>query len=385
MRRVLAVLTLVVVAALPSRAAAGGLDLRIGGFFRAEKGTLFEDVRDLYTADKGDFKGLYGGVEYSFGLGEKLELGLHVDGYGRTRSTSYRDFTRPSGREITQTSSCKRSPVGMTLRFVPRPGRGEVTPYFGVGADLVSWQYEEIGDFIDFEDDGLPVIADHFLADGTAPGFHAVAGVRVPLGYDFSIVARRALPLGEGRHGRRLRQLHRPRQARPLRALGYARREHPLLAATAPVRGAPVRSRGRPALRPSSRRGLLSRRVPASVPIDLGLVVVTTVAGRGGAARQRAPAALRHARARPAAGAAARLPAALAGAAGASPTWWRCCWRWPSGHLAARSALRAPPHPAHPRRAAVGAHPGLLPGGGGRLHRAVPAAPRWAWRPRPCS
>jgi hypothetical protein len=188
MRRVLAVLTLGIVAALPSPAAAGGLDLRVGGFFPAEKGTLFEDVRELYSVNDGDWKGVYGGVEYSFGLGEKLELGLHVDGYGRTRNTFYRDFTRPSGREITQELKLQTVPMGVTLRFVPRPGRGEVTPYLGVGADLVYWKYEEFGDFIDFESERQDVIPDFFQADGTAPGFHVAAGVRVPVSYDFSIV-----------------------------------------------------------------------------------------------------------------------------------------------------------------------------------------------------
>lgn len=188
MRRVLAVLTLCVVAGLPSRAAAGGLDLRIGGFAPRADSVLFEDDSRLYTVDKGDWRGLYGGVEYSFGVGEKLELGFHVDGYSRTVNTTYRDFTRPSGREIAQSLKFESVPVGLTLRFVPRPGRGEVTPYFGVGADLVVWNYEEEGDFIDFFDDDRPVFGDHFVANGTTPGFHAVAGLRVPVSDDFSIV-----------------------------------------------------------------------------------------------------------------------------------------------------------------------------------------------------
>ena len=188
MRRVLAVLTLGVVAALPSPAAAGGLDLRIGGFFPEEKGTLFGDLRELYTVDNGDFAGVYGGAEYSFGLGEKFEVGLHVDGYAKTRHTAYRDFERPSSREINQSMELQVIPVGMTLRFVPRPGRSQVTPYLGVGADAVFWNFEERGDFIDFDDDGLPVVPDIFYADGTAPGFHVAAGLRVPVGYDFAIV-----------------------------------------------------------------------------------------------------------------------------------------------------------------------------------------------------
>jgi hypothetical protein len=176
------------VAGLPTSASAGGLDLRIGGLKPNADSTLFMDDSSLYTVNKGDWKGIYGGAEYSFGVAQNFELGFHVDGYGRSVNTTYRGFTRPSGREITQSLKLQTVPMGVTLRYVARPGRGQVTPYLGAGADLVYWKYDERGDFIDFDDPGLPVIADHFSADGTAPGFHAVAGVRVPVGYDFAIV-----------------------------------------------------------------------------------------------------------------------------------------------------------------------------------------------------
>jgi Outer membrane protein beta-barrel domain len=190
MRRVLAVLTLGVAigVGLPTTAAAGGLDLRIGAFKPRADSTLFDDNSELYTVDKDDWWGVYGGAEYSFKVARTVELGFHVDGYGRTVDTVYRDFTRPDGREIAQSLKLEMVPIGMTVRFVPRPGRGEITPYVGVGADLVYWNYEEFGDFIDFNDPERHIIGDHFDADGTAPGFHVAVGLRVPVSYDFSIV-----------------------------------------------------------------------------------------------------------------------------------------------------------------------------------------------------
>jgi hypothetical protein len=191
MRRVLAVLTLGVAigVGLPTTAAAGGLDLRIGGFKPAADSTLFRDNTELYTVDKGDWLGIYGGAEYSAGFGDNFEIGFHIDGYGRSIGTSYRDFERPSGRLITQTLKLRTVPMGVTLRYVVRPERGQITPYVGAGADLVYWNYQEFGDFIDFDDEvNLPVFPDHFESDGVAPGFHVAAGVRVPVSYDFSIV-----------------------------------------------------------------------------------------------------------------------------------------------------------------------------------------------------
>ncbi len=57
----------------------------------------------------------------------------------------------------------------------------------GAGADLVFWHYEEIGDFIDFQDPALTVFPDQFRRDGVAPGFHVLAGLRVPINRDFSV------------------------------------------------------------------------------------------------------------------------------------------------------------------------------------------------------
>jgi hypothetical protein len=179
-------LTALAVSAAPSHA--GGLDLRAGAFFPRADSNLFDDDSELYIVEKDDWRGFSGGAEYSFNLGRQVELGLHVDGYGRTIDTEYRDFTRSGDRPIEQTLKLTTAPVGFTLRFVPG-GREGITPYIGVGADLVYYEYEEFGDFIDFDDPDLTIIADAFIDSGTAGGAHAVAGLRVPINTDFSITA----------------------------------------------------------------------------------------------------------------------------------------------------------------------------------------------------
>jgi opacity protein-like surface antigen len=166
---------------------ASGLDLRAGGFLPRAESNLFDDDSVLYTVDKDDWRGFTGGAEFSFGLGDTLELGLHLDGYGRTLHTNYRDFDRPSGREITQTLKLTSVPMGFTVRFVPL-GQHRLTPYVGAGADVVFYEYEEFGEFIDFEDEeNLPIFDDAFISSGAAAGFHVVGGLRVPVSHDFSI------------------------------------------------------------------------------------------------------------------------------------------------------------------------------------------------------
>lgn len=193
MRRGLACVTLVMLGALPGKAIAGGIDVRLGAFFPRESSNLFSDDRELYTVDRHDWNGFTGGVEYNARVARNLELGVHVDGYSRTLDTVYRDFETDTGRDIPQTLKLEIVPVGLTLRLIAGGRRSTVVPYFGVGADLYYWRYEEFGDFIDFDDPERPIIEDSFFADGVTGGGHVAAGVRVRLNHDVSLV-------GEGRY-----------------------------------------------------------------------------------------------------------------------------------------------------------------------------------------
>lgn len=194
MRRGLALaVNLGLLVALASSAAAGSLDVRLGGFFPSENSNLFRDDRELYTVDKGDWNGFAGGVEYSTRVARNLELGIHVDGYERTLETAYRGFRSDSGREIRQTLKLEIVPVGLTLRIVPSSQRARIAPYIAFGADLFYWRYEEYGDFIDFDDPTLPFLEDSFFAEGVTGGAHVAGGVRVRVSHDLSLT-------GEGRY-----------------------------------------------------------------------------------------------------------------------------------------------------------------------------------------
>lgn len=176
---------LFVLAASATPCLASGLDVRLGAFFPRAESNLFFDDTELYTVEQDDWRGFQGGAEYAFGLGDRWELGLHLDGYGRTVHTEYRDFERETGRAITQSLQLNVVPLGFTVRFVPRPRR--LTPYIGAGADVVFYEYEEFGEFIDFEDPDLPIFDDAFISRGTTLGAHLAGGLRVPLNEDFSI------------------------------------------------------------------------------------------------------------------------------------------------------------------------------------------------------
>jgi outer membrane protein W len=194
-------------------AAAGGFDVRAGGFFPRARScgvpssvatdyTLFQDVCELYVPHdtslddfnwKKKFNGIYGGVEYNTVLAPMVELGIGVDAYGRSVDTSYRDYTRPDESEIRQRLKLRIVPLGVTVRFLPTMKGARIAPYVGAGVDALFYSYEETGDFIDFGDPGLAIVPDTFKDNGTAFGAHGVVGLRLYLSRDFAIV-------GEGRY-----------------------------------------------------------------------------------------------------------------------------------------------------------------------------------------
>jgi hypothetical protein len=201
---------------LPASASAGNLTIRAGGFFPRAEGAgcdslpdvpqapLFCGVSDLYTLfgsgderppgiAREDWRGFTGGAAYFTKVARNVEVGVSVDGYSRRLDTSYRDYTRPNGSEIRQALRLQIVPMAVALRLVPTSRRARLSPYVEVGADAISYKYEEFGDFIDFGFDDLPVESDAFVSEGFGFGFHAAGGLKIPISTDFSIV-------GEGRY-----------------------------------------------------------------------------------------------------------------------------------------------------------------------------------------
>jgi hypothetical protein len=177
---------------VPAETRASGLELRLGGFQPQANANLFEDTAELFGTRDRDWRGLSGGVEFAMGLGDRAEVGVHLDGYGRTLDTSYVDFVRDDGSEIFQTLRLNVVPLGVTLRFLPLGDRATVSPYVAAGADVFFYKYEEFGEFIDFFADN-EILEDSFVSDGAAGGFHVAAGLRVPVSHDFAVT-------GEVRH-----------------------------------------------------------------------------------------------------------------------------------------------------------------------------------------
>jgi opacity protein-like surface antigen len=179
----------------PATTSASGFEVRLGGFEPRGRSNLFTDVDELYAVRPRDFRGFTGGAEYSLGLADNLELGFHLDGYGRRIASSYRDYEFDDGSPIFQDLRLTVVPLGATLRVLPLGRRARVSPYVGAGGDVFFYKYEERGEFIDFFDEDLPISLDAFVSEGAAAGFHVAGGLRVRVTHDLSVT-------GEARYQR---------------------------------------------------------------------------------------------------------------------------------------------------------------------------------------
>ena len=164
------------------------LNLSLGVFMpRGEASRVASDVwlADLpvYRFEVKDFTGGEVSGEWNLGFGDRVELGLGGAFYQRTVATNYRDYTNKDNSEIVSNFKLRTAPVTGVIRLLPFGNARTFQPYIGGGIGVVNWQYSEVGDFIDFNNNNT-VYRGRYTASGNkvAPVF--LAGFRAPIGGD---------------------------------------------------------------------------------------------------------------------------------------------------------------------------------------------------------
>lgn len=147
--------------------------------------TLFDDVGDKDPIQL--FTGPSFGGEVLFGLGDFIEAGVGISYYTKTRDSFYTDFEDLDGTDIEQATRLRIVPLSVTVRAFPIGRSTPVQPYVGGGVNFYRWQYQEVGEFIDFSDRSFPIFDDTFTDNGTALGATILGGVRVPLGRTMNV------------------------------------------------------------------------------------------------------------------------------------------------------------------------------------------------------
>jgi hypothetical protein len=127
--------------------------------------------------DLDEFNGASVGGEWLFPLARHIEGGIGVSYSSQTVPSVYADFVDPDGTEIDQDLRLRLVPLAFTVRLIPVNPRSPIQPYIGGGVGLISWQYSEVGEFIDFNA-GREIFNERFEKSGTNAGPIVLGGIR---------------------------------------------------------------------------------------------------------------------------------------------------------------------------------------------------------------
>jgi hypothetical protein len=127
--------------------------------------------------------------DYRMPVGRSSAALLGMAWYSGAATQAYRDWVDADGRDIRHKTEL--STWEITAAFIYELGgrRNELTPYLGLGGGFVWWELTEVGDFIDFGDEDLPIARGAYASrDGTFEWF-GVAGIDLRMGAGWSLVA----------------------------------------------------------------------------------------------------------------------------------------------------------------------------------------------------
>lgn len=153
---------------------------------RAVDDVLVENLTNPYKLafDIKDFRGLQLNGEWNMTFSDRVELSLGAGYYNRSVPSVYADFIdERDNSEIEQDLRLRMVPLSAVVRFLPFGRAGDVQPYLGGGLSAIRWRYSEVGEFVDFDNNG-EIFRDRYVANGTAVVPVILGGLRLPLGGD---------------------------------------------------------------------------------------------------------------------------------------------------------------------------------------------------------
>ncbi len=130
------------------------------GFQRASS-DIFDFVIEEHTVGRRDFDSPYLGGEIGLRLSERLDLAFNFGGQYGSVGSEFREWVDTDDLPINQVTELRQMSMvggvkyypfdrGRTIgRFVWIPR--SVTPFIGAGLGIVSYSFEQIGDFVDYD------------------------------------------------------------------------------------------------------------------------------------------------------------------------------------------------------------------------------------------
>ncbi len=165
------------------------LGARIGYAIPRADSDIFDFTREELTVEKRDFNAVALGADLGIRLSDRIDLALGL-GYENSQIDSEsREFIGTDDLPILQTTDFRRVPFTVGLKaYLTERGRrisdlawipGKFAPFVGGGAGFVWYEFEQDGEFVDYET--LDIFYDYFSSsNGSLLGY-------VTAGFDYSL------------------------------------------------------------------------------------------------------------------------------------------------------------------------------------------------------
>ncbi len=159
-----------------------------GSWFKAGANSyLFDFVTEQLSVDKSDFNTGAFGFELGVNVASRVELVGSIDWNGINQPSDYRLLEDNRGLPIQQTTGLEQFNLTMSGKFLLIPRGRSVSrlawipntfvPYVGAGAGYGNYDFQQTGDFVDYEDNH--VFSDAFRSSGWAPIVHVLGGTDI--------------------------------------------------------------------------------------------------------------------------------------------------------------------------------------------------------------
>jgi hypothetical protein len=146
---------------------------------------LFDFVTRHLTLEKQDFNSPGFAFDLGIALGGRADVLAGFEMNRMAQGSEYRDYVDNNLLPIQQTTELKTWQVVGSLRYSLTPKGHDVSrlvwiprrvvPYVGAGGGVIRYDFQQTGDFVDFQD--LSVFFDSFQSQGWAPTAHVFGGV----------------------------------------------------------------------------------------------------------------------------------------------------------------------------------------------------------------
>lgn len=160
------------------------------GLFSPNGDSAYWNDKELeFTGSAGDFDDISVGFDYLRLFNERFGLLVSSEFWEGSSDQSYLDYSDQNGAPIRHTTTVDVFSLNVGLIGYLGPASWPVIPYLGAGGGFYAWDLEESGDFINFAFEFPVVFTDTFSDDGYTFGTYAQAGLQVPLGGTWSLIA----------------------------------------------------------------------------------------------------------------------------------------------------------------------------------------------------